>query len=238
MANSLTALIDHAILHPTMTEAELRSGCKLAANVSVASVCVKPYAVPSAVGFLEGSGVAVSTVVGFPHGANTVDTKMFETRTACQQGAQEIDMVINIAKAVEQDWGYLEDEIRAVVDTAHSFAAIVKVIFETDYISDDTLKIELCRISGRAGAEFVKTSTGFGFVKQPDGQLLSHGATEHDVRLMREHAGPHLQVKASGGIRSFADAQRMVELGATRLGTSATKAIAQGESDAGGGDDY
>lgn len=230
MPDSLVSLIDHALLHPTLTEAELRAGCELASELGVASVCVKPYAVSLAASLLAGSKTFVSTVIAFPHGSALPELKAMETRLACEQGAREVDMVVNVGKVLDGDWGYVERDIRAVVDAAHVCGAITKVIFETDYLSEDAVKIKLCEVASRAGAEFVKTSTGFGFTKQPDGSMATRGATEHDVRLMRQHVGPGVQVKASGGIRSYEDARRMVELGATRLGTSASAAIAAGQS--------
>ena len=228
MSTSLVSLIDHALLHPTLTDEELRAGCELARQLEVATVCVKPYHVAAAAELLAGSPVGVSTVIGFPHGSLVAPLKAMETRIACEQGAREVDMVVNVGKVLSEDWDYVERDIRGVVDTAHSFAAITKVIFETDFVSRDEHKIKLCEICLRAGAEFVKTSTGFGFVKQPDGAMKTVGATEHDIRLMKAHCGDHLQVKASGGIRSYEDARRMVECGATRLGTSASEAIAKG----------
>ena len=231
MSPSIVGMIDHALLHPTMTDEELRAGCELAKQLGVASVCVKPYAVSTAMHILDGSGVAVGTVIGFPHGANLTEIKVLETRFACEQGASEVDLVVNIGKVLSEDWDYVEVEIRNVVDTAHSFGAITKVIFENDYLEDDRFKIQLCDICRRVGAEFVKTSTGFGFVKQSGGDYNYRGATEADVRLMSEHAGDQMQVKAAGGIRSFEDAQKMVDLGATRLGTSASAGIAEGQPD-------
>lgn len=223
---NVVRLIDHAVLHPTQTDSDLRAACAMSSQLGVASVCVKPYMVPLTAELLRDSSVVVSTVIGFPHGSATTPVKMFEARLACQQGATELDMVINIARALECDWDYLERDIGAVVELGRDHNALVKVIFETDFITRDDHKIRLCQISEAAGAAFVKTSTGFGFVKQSDGQLRSLGATDHDVALMRVHSGEHVGVKASGGIRSYADAIRLVNLGATRLGTSATETIA------------
>jgi deoxyribose-phosphate aldolase len=138
-------------------------------------------------------------------------------------------MVVNVGKVLGNDWNFVEADIRAVVDAAKSHSAITKVIFETGLLPNDEGKVRLCKASEAAGAAFVKTSTGFGYVKGPDGTLAATGATEHDVKLMRAQCGPKVQVKASGGIRSYADARRFVELGATRLGTSATKEIAAGQ---------
>ena len=229
MSNSLLPLIDHAVLHPTQTDDDVRSACQLCAELGVASVCVKPSYVPLAAECLDGSGVMVSTVIGFPHGGTTTETKVAETDLACRQGAREVDMVANIGKALSGDWAYVEADIRAVVEAARRHGAITKVIFETGILPNDEVKIRLCQASEAAGAAFVKTSTGFGFVKGEGGAMTATGATEHDIRLMRANCGPNVQVKASGGIRSYDDAKKFVALGATRLGTSATKEIAAGE---------
>jgi deoxyribose-phosphate aldolase len=223
--SDLAGMIDHALLHPTITDAELRAGCELAARYKVASVCIKPYAVKSAVEFLRGSGVAVGTVIGFPHGGNATEVKVHETAVACRDGATEIDMVINIGKALSGDFDFVERDIREVVEETHRHRALVKVIFETDYLPDDNIKIRLCEICGKADADFVKTSTGFGFVKQADGGYNYKGATAHDLALMRAHSPPGVQVKASGGIRNLDDLILARDLGATRCGTSATAAL-------------
>jgi deoxyribose-phosphate aldolase len=229
MPASIAKLIDHALLHPTLTTAQLIEGCQLARQLNVASVCIKPYAVPLAVEQLAGSGVAVCTVIGFPHGSNSSENKRFEAEQALSAGATELDMVVNVGKVLEEDWQYVEADIRGVVEAAHRQGALVKVIFENEYLPSDELKIELCRVCSRAGADFVKTSTGFGYVPREGGGYATVGATDHDLRLMRAHAAPKVGVKASGGIRTFADAQRVVQLGVTRIGTSATAAIVAGQ---------
>jgi deoxyribose-phosphate aldolase len=222
-------LIDHSVLQPTHTDDDVRIACAFCAELGVASICVKPSQLILAVECLRGSTVAASTVIGFPHGGTTTQTKIAETRLACEHGAREVDMVVNLGKALSSDWSYVEDDIRGVVDIARLHQAITKVIFETGLLPDDQAKIRLCQISEAAGAAFVKTSTGFGFVKRPDGTMMVTGATEHDVRLMRAHCGPNIGVKASGGMRRYEDARRFADLGATRLGTSSTKEIAAGE---------
>jgi deoxyribose-phosphate aldolase len=221
----LAKMIDHALLHPTMTDAEAVAGCEMAVDYGIATVCVKPYWVPRATEILKGQDVIVSCVVGFPAGNSATEVKRYETEIACLAGAREIDMVINVAKALEGDWDYLENEIRIIAEQSHKQEAKLKVIFENDYLPNDSIKIKLCEISARAGADWVKTSTGFGLVKQPDGQMLTKGATEHDLRLMRQHSPPQMQVKASGGIRDLDGLILVRDLGCTRLGTSATKAI-------------
>jgi deoxyribose-phosphate aldolase len=221
----IAGMIDHSLLHPTMTDRELEEGCALAAKYHVASVCIKPYAVKRAAELLRGSGVAVGTVVGFPHGGSTTGTKRFETAAACRDGATEIDMVINIGKALSGDWDYVEQDILAVCDEAHAHGAIVKVIFENDYMPDDAIKVRLCEASERAGADFVKTSTGYGFVKGADGRYGYRGATEHDLRLMRASCPDRVQVKAAGGVRDLDGLIRVRELGGTRCGATATAAM-------------
>jgi deoxyribose-phosphate aldolase len=230
--DELAGMIDHSLLHPTLTDAELEAGCRLAARYHVASVCIKPYAVRRAAEWLRGTGVRVGCVIGFPHGNSATEVKQFETEVACRDGAQEIDMVINVGKALSGDWDYVESDVRAVCETAHQCGAKVKVIFENDYLaqggagmSSDQLKSKLCEVCERAGADWVKTSTGFGFVKQPDGSYNYQGATEHDLRLMRAHCSDRVQVKAAGGVRDLDGLLRVRELGATRCGASATTAI-------------
>src|SRR5881409_2001397 len=200
----LAGMIDHSLLHPTLTDQELEDGCKLAAAYKVASVCIKPYATPRAVELLRGTPVLVGCVIGFPHGNSASESKRYETEIACKDGAVEIDMVINIGKALSSDWGYVERDIKVVCDEAHQHAAKVKVIFETDYLrqggaglTSDDLKRRLCQIAERAGADWVKTSTGYGFVKDPDGKYSYQGATEHDLKLMRASCSPKVQIKAA-----------------------------------------
>lgn len=226
---SIVARIDHAVLQPTQTDADLRAACRLCVDVGVASVCVKPSMVPLAAELLAGSRVVPSTVIGFPHGGTATAVKVRETELACQQGAREVDMVVNLGRVLGGDWDFVLADIRAVVEAASAAGVITKVIFETGLLPSDDHKIRLCELSERAGAAFVKTSTGFGMVKGDGGGMVATGATEHDIRLMRKTCGSAVQVKASGGIRSYEDANKFVALGATRLGTSATEAIAAGE---------
>jgi deoxyribose-phosphate aldolase len=221
----IAKMIDHSILHPTLTDDDLMRECEVAKKYNVASVCVKPYAVKLAVEILKGSEVAVGTVIGFPAGNSSIEVKVFETETACRDGAVEIDMVINIGKALQEDWKYLEEEIKSVVDTSHRFGAITKVIFETDFVTRDEHKIRLCEICSGAGAEYVKTSTGFGFVKGSDGKYTYAGATAHDLALMRKYSAPEVKVKAAGGVRTLADLLKYKELGISRCGATATAAM-------------
>jgi deoxyribose-phosphate aldolase len=223
--DDLAKMIDHSLLHPTMTDRELAAGCRLARKYKVASVCIKPYAVKAAARLLRGSGVAVGAVVGFPHGSSTTESKRFETETACRDGATEIDMVINVGKALSGDFAYVEKDIRAVVREAHKRGAIVKVIFENDFLQGDAIKKRLCRISENAGADYVKTSTGYGFVKGADGTYGYEGATEHDLVLMRKSVSRKVQVKAAGGVRDLDALMHVRDLGTTRCGATATAAM-------------
>lgn len=218
-------MIDHSVLQPTFTDEDLKKQCEIARKYSVASVCVKPYAVSAAVALLKNSTVKVGCVIGFPHGNSSTTVKVFEARQACNEGATEIDMVINIGKALGGDWDYVEKEIRAVTDTCHQSNAIVKVIFETDFVTRTEDKIKLCEICTRAGADFVKTSTGYGYVRQSNGFYSYRGATVEDVDLMRRHSGPRVQVKCAGGVRTLDDLLKMKSAGATRSGATATEAI-------------
>ncbi|MFN5421734.1 MAG: deoxyribose-phosphate aldolase [bacterium] len=220
----LAKYIDHSILHPTATDKDLEQACSIAKKYNTASICVKPYMVEKAVELLEGSTVKISTVIGFPHGSTTRDLKVIETIEACRNGASEIDMVINIGKVIEGDWDYVEEEIGQVMDAALEHNAIVKVIFENDFLKDEH-KIRLCQICSSLHVAFVKTSTGFGFVKQQDGSFNSTGATIIDIQLMRKNCDPHVQIKAAGGLRNLNDVLAAIEAGATRIGTSATIAI-------------
>ena len=230
--SDLAKMIDHSLLHPTMTDKDLEEGCKVAAQYQVASVCIKPYAVKQAVEWLRDSGVLVGAVIGFPHGNSTTESKRYETELACKDGAAEIDMVINIGKALGGDWNYVEADVKAVCDEAHKHGAKVKVIFENDYLtnggaglSGDDFKIKLCKLCESAGADWVKTSSGYGFVKQPDGSYNYKGATEHDLALMRASVSPKVQVKAAGGVRDLDGLIKVRDLGGSRCGATATAAM-------------
>jgi|SRR6056297_91404 len=221
----LAKMIDHSLLHPTMTDGDLKRECEVAKTYDVASVCIKPYAVKEAVKWLEGTDVEVGSVIGFPHGNSSTEIKIKETRQACEEGATEIDMVVNIGKVLGGDWEYVADEIGQIAEETHRHGAILKVIFENDFVTGREDKIRLCEICSEKGADFVKTSTGYGFVKGIDGTYSYRGATDEDLKLMREHADPDVQVKAAGGIRTLEDLLRVRDLGVTRVGATATEAI-------------
>jgi deoxyribose-phosphate aldolase len=223
--HDLAKMIDHSLLHPTMTDKDLKTGCAIAAQYDVASVCIKPYAVKDAAKWLAGSEVLVGTVIGFPHGNSTTRIKVAETVRACKEGATEIDMVVNIGKVLGKSWKFVEKDIAAVTKASHDNGAIVKVIFENDYLPKDEFKIRLCEICSAVGADFVKTSSGYGFIKQANGDYNYKGATEADLILMRKHSAPHVQVKAAGGVRSLDDLLHVRSLGVTRVGATATIAM-------------
>jgi deoxyribose-phosphate aldolase len=224
IVHDLAKMIDHSLLHPTMTDTDLREGCALAIEYDTASVCIKPYAVKEAAKWLAGSSVLVGTVIGFPHGNSTTEIKVAECKKACADGAVEIDMVVNIGKVLSAEWDYVQAEIRAINKEALSHNAIVKVIFENDFLNASQ-KIRLCEICNAENVAFVKTSTGYGFVKDKEGKFYTLGATIEDLMLMRKHTAPHIQVKAAGGVRTLDDLLKVKDAGATRVGATATVAI-------------
>lgn len=212
----LAKMIDHTILKPEATEAEIMQLCKESLEYGFASVCINPSMVKKAAIILEGSEVKVCTVIGFPLGATTTEVKVFETKQTIEDGATEVDMVINIGKLKENNLEYVKNDIAAVVNAAKG-KALTKVIIESCLLTDEE-KVKVCAIAKEVGADFVKTSTGFS----------SGGATKEDIRLMRQTVGPDMGVKASGGVRSNEDAMIMIENGATRIGASASIAICNG----------
>ena len=218
----LAKMIDHSILHPTMTDEDLARECAVAIKYDVASVCVKPYAVKQAVEYLNGTDVLVGCVIGFPAGNSAIEVKVYETEVACNDGAVEIDMVINVGKALQGDWDYIEKEIGAVTQACHKNGAIVKVIFETDYVSNKEDIAKLCAICTNVGADYVKTSSGFGFVKGDDGKYSYVGATIENLKLMKESSGPKVKVKAAGGVRTLDGLIAVQEAGCSRCGATAT----------------
>ena len=211
---SVAKMIDHALLQPFLTSSELEAGCRLARSYDVASVCILPYYVRRAAEILRGSTVQTSTTIGFPHGAHATNIKLAEAQQALEDGARELDMVINLSKAKSGDWKYVADEIALLTRETHAASAKIKIIFENAY-HDDTSKIELCRVCGEAHADWVKTSTGY----------APTGATLDDLRLMRKHSPAYVQVKAAGGIRDLNTVLAVREIGVTRVGASRTAEI-------------
>jgi deoxyribose-phosphate aldolase len=208
---SLAKVIDHSLLNPVMTDRVLLEGIEIAKKHKTASVCIKPYFVSKAAELLKGSGVAVGTVIGFPHGGNTTAAKVAEAQQAIRDGATELDMVVNIGKVLSEDWEYVENDLRSVVAVCQAHRAVSKIIFENCYL-EDRHKIQLCRISEKIGADFVKTSTGYG----------SGGATNEDLKLMRANVSSKVQVKAAGGVRDLNRLLEVLDLGVTRVGATAT----------------
>ena len=221
---SLAKMIDHSLLHPTMTDKVIATGCELARQYDVATACVKPYSIELAKSILDGSGVGVCAVIAFPHGNSTPAIKVREAAEAAGAGATEIDMVVNIGKVLGGDWDYVSSEIKEINETVVRAGAILKVIFENDYLADEHI-VRLCEICSQHAVAFVKTSTGYGFVKQPNGFYSYLGATDHALQLMREHSAPGVQIKAAGGVRSLDDLLRVRKLGVTRIGATATREI-------------
>ncbi|MEH7082062.1 deoxyribose-phosphate aldolase [Neobacillus drentensis] len=213
---NIAAMIDHTLLKPEATKQQIEALCQEAKEYKFASVCVNPTWVSTAKELLQGSGVMVCTVIGFPLGATTSETKAFETKNAIEHGAEEVDMVINIGALKDHNDELVENDIRAVVEAAKG-KAHTKVIIETSLLSKEE-KIRACELALKAGADFVKTSTGFS----------TGGATAEDIALMRKTVGPEMGVKASGGVRNTEDVQKMIEAGATRIGASSSIAIVNG----------
>ncbi len=210
----IAQMLDHSTLQPWLTDEDIRRGCETALKYGTASVCARPCDVPILAEMLRGSGVKVCTVIGFPHGTNETAVKLAESELALKEGCEELDMVLNIGKLKLGDDAYVENEIRMLADAAHAAGAILKVILETCYLNDEQKKTA-CRLSEAAGADFVKTSTGYG----------SAGATVADVKLMRERVSQKVCVKASGGIRTLDMVLACRNAGAVRCGVSATVKI-------------
>lgn len=213
-SRDIAKMLDHSTLQPFLTEKDIRHGCEVAIKYGTATVCARPQDMEIVVPMLNGTGVLPCTVIGFPHGAHTMEIKAMEAARALEDGCRELDMVINIGRMLGGDYDYVEREIKALAELCHDQDAILKVILETCYLSDEQ-KVKACQLSESAGADFVKTSTGFS----------THGATEADVKLMRDTVGADIGVKAAGGIRTYADAMKMIAAGANRLGASAGIAI-------------
>ncbi len=204
-------MIDHSLLNPALTDEELEAGCRLAREYDVASTCIKPYFLKRCSELLAGSTVAPSTVIGFPHGGNATAIKLAEAEQALRDGGTELDMVVNVGKVLSEDWAYVREDILVVAQAVHQGRAIVKVIFENCYLQDKH-KIRLCEICAEVGADFVKTSTGYGH----------GGATIDDLKLMRKHSPPHVKVKAAGGVRTLDALLEVRAIGVARCGATRT----------------
>lgn len=205
-------MIDHSLLNPTLSVGDLDAGIRVALAYDVASVCIMPYALKRCADMLRGSTVKASTTIGFPHGGHTTAIKRAEAERAIADGCEELDMVVNISQVLSGQWDYVRNDIQAVIEVAHAAGQKVKVIFENSYLNDEQ-KIKLCEICSELNADWVKTSTGYG----------TGGATMDDLKLMRQHAAPHVQVKAAGGVRDLTTLLQVRELGVTRCGASRTK---------------
>ncbi len=212
--SDIAKMIDHSLLNPTLTVEELEKGCLLARKYNVASVCILPYYLKRCAEILAGSDVRPTTTIGFPHGGHTTRIKLAEAGQALDDGGEELDMVINISKALSGDWDYVRVEVKAVIDLTHARGRKVKVIFENAYLNDEQ-KIRLCEICGEVGADWVKTSTGF----------APGGATDGDLILMRMYSPPQVQIKSAGGVRTLDRLLEVRALGVTRTGATQTVAI-------------
>lgn len=212
--HDIAQMIDHSLLRPELTEQDIRRGCEIAKKYKVATVCCNPSDVILVKKLLQDSSVKTTTVIGFPNGYSKTETKVFEAEQAIKDGAVELDMVINIGKLLSGDYDYVGGDIKAVVEAAHRHGILVKVIFENCYLSDEQKKIA-CRLAEEAGADFVKTSTGF----------AAGGATLEDLKLMRENVSERIQVKAAGGVRDLQMAMKVRQVGCTRFGATRTEQI-------------
>jgi deoxyribose-phosphate aldolase len=209
--SEIAKMIDHSLLNPTLTASDLEEGLRLALEYDTASVCILPYYLRRCAEVLRGSTVKASTTIGFPHGGHTTAIKVAEARQALADGGQELDMVINISKALSGDWNYVRADIAAVIDVAHAAGQKAKIIFENCYLNDEQ-KIRLCEICSGLNADWVKTSTGYG----------TGGATLEDLRLMRLRAAPHVQIKAAGGVRDLDTLLKVRAIGVSRVGATRT----------------
>ena len=212
--HDISSMIDHALLTPTLTMADLEAGCRMAVEQQVASVCIMPYYLQRCADILRDTGVRPSTTIGFPHGNDGIETKRAAAERAVAEGCQELDMVVNISQVLSGNWAYVREDIQAVIDVAHAAGQKVKVIFENCYLEDHQ-KLTLCQICGDLRADWVKTSTGFG----------SGGATMEDLQLMVENTPDQVQVKAAGSVRDLDTLLAIRELGVTRIGTSRTQEL-------------
>lgn len=210
----ISRMIDHSLLKPSLTFADFEAGCRMAVVYQAGSVCIQPHYLKRCAEILKGSGVKASTVIGFPHGGHCTSTKVAEAKQALADGGEELDLVCNISRVLSGDWDYVKTDLKSVIELTHAAGQKVKVIFENCYLGDDQ-KIRLCEICTELNADWVKTSTGYG----------TGGATMEDLRLMRKHSGPAVQVKAAGGVRDMDALLQCREIGVTRIGASVTQAM-------------
>jgi deoxyribose-phosphate aldolase len=210
----IAKMIDHSLLNPALTGTDLEQGCRLGLDYDCASVCIMPYYLKRCAEILRGNTVKASTTIGFPHGGHTTAIKVAEAQRALEDGGQELDMVVNISRVLSLDWDYVRQDLKAVIEVTHGHGQKVKVIFENCYLKDDH-KIKLCEICGELGADWVKTSTGYG----------AGGATLEDLKLMRAHSPARVQVKAAGGVRDLDKLLEVRAVGVTRVGASRTAEI-------------
>jgi deoxyribose-phosphate aldolase len=210
----IAKMIDHSLLKPTLTAKELEDGCQLARRYDVASVCILPYGLKRCAEVLRGSTVKASTTIGFPHGGHTTAVKLAEAKQALDDGGQELDTVVNISQVLSGNWDYVRQELAQLTELVHKRGQKIKIIFENCYLQDEH-KVRLCQVCGEIGVDWVKTSTGFG----------TGGATHEDLKLMRRHSPPRVQVKAAGGVRTLDALLEVRALGVTRVGATATVVI-------------
>ncbi|PSS23330.1 hypothetical protein M430DRAFT_136153 [Amorphotheca resinae ATCC 22711] len=222
--DDLAKMIDHSLLHPTMTDDDVLAGLQISKKYGVATACVKPYHITFAKEALAGSSVLVCPVIGFPHGNSSTEVKVFEASRAAELGGKEIDMVVNIGRVLSGKWDYVAEEIAAVNRAVVERGSVLKVIFENDYLTDKEI-IKLCEICSDIGVAFVKTSTGYGFVKQANGDYNYKGATIPHLELMQKHVKGDVKIKAAGGVRTLDDLLRVRALGVARVGATATAVI-------------
>lgn len=213
-AQDIADMIDQSLLNPTFTLEDVKKGCEIAKEYRCISVCLRPCDIEFAAGILKGSDVRLTTVIGFPHGSNATEVKVYETKLAVEQGCVEVDVVLNIGRLLSGDYDYVEKDLKAVVDAAHEKNALVKVIFENAYLTDEQ-KLKACEICTRVGADYTKTSTGY----------APSGATIHDLKLMRANTPERMQVKAAGGVRKLDDALLVKAVGGNRFGCTRTESI-------------
>jgi len=226
-SHKVAKMVDHSLLHPAMTDQEFEEECQVALKCNVGAVCVKPYHTKRAAELMAGTDIIVSAVIAFPHGNSTIDIKLAEARQVIEDGATEVDYVINIGKAIGGDWAYVDEEIRRVDALCKSYGAILKVIFENDMLTSDEQKIKLCKICSKYKVGFVKTSTGYCYQKDAEGKFYFVGATHHDLMLMRTYTDPDVEVKAAGAVSTLEPMLEAYQLGATRFGLKGVQKIVE-----------